>query len=199
MATMTADRLVEDYLQRLEATARHLPADRRAELVLEIREHIDHALSETGTEDELAVRNALERLGPPEDIVAAAEPAPAPAPRADAPARRPWLEIAAVIALLIPLAGWVVGFVLVALSRIWSNREKAIALALIVAAIVLPALGVMSSSGGVEEPVPVREPVEPPTSDSAGPGPSEFFLLVLGGLPAAVFLAWRLSMRRSTV
>jgi hypothetical protein len=198
MATMTADRLVEDYLQRLEATAQHLPADRRAELVLEIREHIDHALNETGTEDELAVRNALERLGPPEDIVSAAEPAPAPAPPpADAPARRPWLEIAAVIALLIPLAGWIVGFVLVALSRIWSNREKAIALALIVAAIVLPALGVMSSSGGVDESVPVGEPVVPPTSDSAGP--AEFFLLVLGGLPAAIFLAWRLSMRRSTV
>jgi hypothetical protein len=198
MATMTADRLVEDYLQRLEAAAHHLPADRRAELVIEIREHIDHALSETGTDDELAVRNALERLGPPEEIVAAAEPPPPAEPRR---AARGWLEIAALVALLIPFAGWLVGLVLVALSRVWSNREKALGLALILAAILLPALTFVGASAE-GEPVPIEDPTsrEGPGADTGGPG--EFVavaVMLLGGLPAAVFLGWRLSVRRSTV
>lgn len=195
MATMTADLLVEEYLRRLEAAGAHLPEDRRSELVLEIREHIDDALKESGA-DELAVRNALERLGPPEEIVAAAEPSPPPRSE-PAPAKRPWLEIAAIAALLVPFAGWLLGIVLVALSRVWSNREKALALALILAAILLPALGFMATSGGVDESVPVGEPVEPPTSDDVGP--TEFLVIVLGGLPAAAFLAWRLSLRRASV
>jgi uncharacterized membrane protein len=80
MTTVHSDRLVEDYLRRLEAAAiaAGLPPDRRAELVAEIREHVREALPDDDS-DETAVRNVLERLGPPEDIAAdAAEAGPAP-------------------------------------------------------------------------------------------------------------------------
>jgi uncharacterized membrane protein len=72
--TMNADTdaLVEDYLRRLDAAASTLPPDRRAELVSEIREHLQEALRHTGATDEVSVRNLLERLGPPEEIVAEA-------------------------------------------------------------------------------------------------------------------------------
>lgn len=67
---MNADNLVHDYISRLEARAASLPAERRAELVGEVREHIDTALREAGSADEVTVRNVLERLGSPDEIVA---------------------------------------------------------------------------------------------------------------------------------
>jgi hypothetical protein len=63
------DALVENYLRRLDAAASTLPPDRRAELVSEIRDHLQEGLRQSGTNDEASVRNLLERLGPPEDIV----------------------------------------------------------------------------------------------------------------------------------
>lgn len=75
---MNAEDLVRDYISRLEAQAASLPAERRAELVGEVREHIDSALLEAGHTDEVTVRNVLERLGPPEEIVAGEAPPAAP-------------------------------------------------------------------------------------------------------------------------
>jgi hypothetical protein len=64
--------LVDDYLRRLEAAAAALPTHRRDELISEIRDHLDEGLRQSATSDEVAVRNLLERLGPPEEIVSAA-------------------------------------------------------------------------------------------------------------------------------
>ncbi len=79
---MDADALVRDYLDRLETAAWRLPVDRRGELVGEVREHIATAMAEAGRSDELTVRNILERLGAPEEIVAAEGEPAAAAPRA---------------------------------------------------------------------------------------------------------------------
>jgi hypothetical protein len=67
------DPLVDDYLRRLDIAASALPAYRRDELVSEIRDHLREALRQTPAGDKAAVRNVLERLGPPEDIAAAAD------------------------------------------------------------------------------------------------------------------------------
>jgi hypothetical protein len=75
--TVHTDPLAQDYLSRLDAAASALPPDRRRELVSEIRDHLDEELRQARPGDEVAVRNALERLGPPEEIAAAAtDPAP---------------------------------------------------------------------------------------------------------------------------
>jgi hypothetical protein len=66
-----AEALIDDYLGRLQAASWPLPAGRRAELSDEVAEHIEAALAEAGRHDEVTVRNVLERLGPPEEIVAA--------------------------------------------------------------------------------------------------------------------------------
>lgn len=66
------DPSVDEYLRRLEAAASRLPADRRLELVSEIRGHLREALGEVPEGDEAGVRNVLERLGAPEEVAAAA-------------------------------------------------------------------------------------------------------------------------------
>jgi HAAS domain-containing protein len=190
MATMTAEHLVEDYLRRLEAAAGDLPRARRAELVQEIREHVEHGLDETGR-DEASIRNVLERLGPPEEIVAAAEP-----PSTVARAGR--LEIAAVIALVVPFLGWILGLALVAVSHVWSSRQKTIGIALALVPILLPAVGLtLASAEGTQEPVPVDAP-----SGSADTSSYEVFLFVamlLAGLPSAIYLGTRLRNSSRTI
>ncbi len=69
---VTTDPLAEDYLRRLDAAAAALPAHRRDELITEIRDHLQEALRQAPAGDQAAVRNLLERLGPPEEIAAAA-------------------------------------------------------------------------------------------------------------------------------
>jgi hypothetical protein len=71
MDTMETDHLVDDYLRRLEHAAAHMQRARRTELIAEIRGHIETALREEEAAGEAAVRNVLDRLGPPEEIVEA--------------------------------------------------------------------------------------------------------------------------------
>lgn len=70
------DPLVDDYLRRLQAAAASLPTYRREELVSDIRDHVQEALRRAPADDTAAVRNALERLGSPEEVAAAAIDAP---------------------------------------------------------------------------------------------------------------------------
>jgi hypothetical protein len=166
---MEADELVRDYLGRLEAAAWPLGADRRVELVAEVREHIESALAEAGHRDEVTTRNALERLGVPEEIVAAEmggeRPASGPAP---APVivevHRGWglAEIAAIAfltvgAVFLPIIGPLIGLVFVWGSSQWTTRQKWIATAIVVVLLLLPVLfllgvNVGSGSGSVQGP-----------------------------------------------
>ena len=134
---MMADQLVADYLRRLREAARALPADRREELIEEITAHIAEARAEGAAAggDPLAVRNILDRLGDPAEIVRTAadhafDGSPAPGARPAAARRRPGpLEITAVVLLLVggivlPVAGWVAGVILLWISPRWTSRDK---------------------------------------------------------------------------
>jgi hypothetical protein len=200
MITMETDRLVDDYLRRLEAAAAHLQRSRRAELLAEIREHIEAALREEQAADEVAVRNVLERLGPPEEIVQAAEPPPG-----ESLARTGKLEIAALVTMVFPFVGWLFGIVLVLLSQAWSRRDKAIGVALALAPLLVPiALALTAEGSGSQEPVPVGdEPAAglPQNTGEDGLTGSEVALLALAfvaGLPSALYLGWRLRRHPST-
>lgn len=159
---MDADALVRDYLGRLEAAAWRLAVGRRAELAGEVREHIATALAEAGRRDEVTVRNILERLGPPEEIVAAeGEPdAVVPALAATPPtgpnvARAPWgaVEVAALLlltvgAVLLPFVGALLGLVFVWLSAQWTRRQKVVATAIVLTVLMLPLLLVLAARAG---------------------------------------------------
>jgi hypothetical protein len=189
MDTMKTDRLIDDYLRRLEHAAAHLQRARRTELVAEIRSHIETALREEEAAGEAAVRNVLDRLGPPEEIVEAAEPPPPSSDR-----RGGVLEIVALLALIVPFIGWLAGTVLFFVSRAWSQRDKFIGAVLLWLPIAILGLGlVVGSPSGSEEATPPGDdrPVGEKVEDPATPGPAELVLLV-AGLPSAMYLGWQL-------
>lgn len=156
---MEPEALIGDYLRRLDAAAWPLPADRKAELAGEVREHIDAALGEAGRRDEATLRNVLERLGPPEEIVAAevsdetqARPH-ATSPVASAQPGVGAIEIIAILLLtlggfLLPLIGPVIGLAFVWLSPAWSTRVKLVVSAVVIGVLVLPILGLLSVGSG---------------------------------------------------
>ena len=145
MTTPTVDSLVEDYLARLRSAAQRLAPDRREELVEGITEHLQAARAAGAAADEAAVRTLLDRLGEPEEIVAAASEDGAPTV-AYGPAYGSWSaseagavpaapgtghEVAALVLLtvgsFIPLVGWLVGVVLLWTSTRWRVWEKVLA------------------------------------------------------------------------
>jgi uncharacterized membrane protein len=186
MNTVETDHLVDDYLRRLEHAAAHLPRARRAEIVAEIRSHIETALRQEEVGGEAAVRNVLDRLGSPEEIVEAAGPA--------ANDRRAGvLEIVALVALVVPLVGWLIGTVLVVASRVWSGREKLIGGLLLLLPIAILSLTFVAGSRMSQEATqsddipPLGQTVEDPRS--LGPIELVFFI---PALPSALYLGWRL-------
>ena len=189
MDTMETDHLIDDYLRRLEHAAAHMQRARRTELVAEIRGHIETALAQEQAAGEAAVRNVLDRLGPPEEIVEAAEP---PSPPGDR--RAGALEIVALLALIVPLIGWLIGIILVFASRVWSRRDKVIgAILLTLPALVLGLGYIAAGPNGSEESTPPGEtrPVGEKVESPIGPGPAELAFFV-AGLPSALYLGWRL-------
>jgi hypothetical protein len=153
-ATETA--LVRDYLGRLHAAGWGLDPARRDELVAEVGAHIDEALRaarDAGRHGEVVVRNVLERLGPPEEIVRAesegqpygvANASPPGYSALAAPGNQvgqataygedSWwgpVEIFAVLLLsvgsfLLPVLGPIIGVVLVWVSVRWTRPQKAV-------------------------------------------------------------------------
>jgi uncharacterized membrane protein len=166
------DALITAYLRRLDVAAASLPQERRAELEAEVREHIDTALSEDGIRDEVTIRNVLERLGSPEEIVAAeaagtksdrgtigpvSTRASAAQPNALSPSGKSLgaIEIIALLLLtvgsiLLPFIGPIIGLVFVWLSDRWNASEKVIATAIVAVLLVLPLalfLGASANAG----------------------------------------------------
>jgi hypothetical protein len=149
---MDTEGLVRDYLGRLEAAAWTLAGDRRSELVGEVREHIEVALTDAGRRDEVTVRNVLDRLGPPEEIVSAevgsdAAPSGAAAVLSHREGRLGLgaVEIVALLLLtvgtfVLPLIGPLLGLAFVWASTLWTTRDKIIGSAIAVLLLLLPVL-----------------------------------------------------------
>lgn len=126
--------LVQDYLRHLHGEALRLPVPEARELEAQIREHLTAALGQQPTEAE--VRQTLDRLGEPAELVDAAGGA-VPGPGLAQPDRREdgaWREVGALVALVaaavlfwllpVSLVLWLGGLVLLVLSRRWSVADK---------------------------------------------------------------------------
>jgi hypothetical protein len=140
--TATGNRYADAYLERLDAAAAVLPRHVRDELRDDIRDHLVRAVEEHG-DDEAALRNAVDALGEPADVVRAAaeEHEVVPAPQDD---RR--LTTGDLVALglyeLGPLAfgiGWLIGLFLFVRSPAWTRGEKA-------AGLLVPPGGAMAAA-----------------------------------------------------
>jgi len=188
----TADKLVADYLKRLNGELRGLSRVRRRELVDEISEHIAEARADLESENEAAIRTLLDRLGEPEEIAAEATERFGVVPR-----KAGWKEVGALIMLpiggvLLPVLGWFIGIVLLWISDAWSTRDKLVGTLLFPGGLLLPlALGVMAEgSSGCSTPVGTECP-----PDSGGTGAWQVALVVmllLVPLVTTVYLARRL-------
>ena len=137
-----ADRLVSDYLDRLERELAGFPAARRRELVQEISGHIAEARAALEDEDEPAIRNLLDRIGEPTDIAAEAGSG---SPEALPPAATKgsgWDVVALVLLLVgglaLPVVGWVIGVVLLWVSDSWTTIEKLIGTFVVPGGLALP-------------------------------------------------------------
>ncbi len=121
MTTDTLHPLAAEYLQRLRRAGRGLPPGRRRELLAEIEGHLSEAIGPDASDAQALT--ALDRLGEPEEIIAAEMPPPDG--RADRRGIREW---AAIILLLfggfIFGLGWLAGLVLLWSSRAWTTRDK---------------------------------------------------------------------------
>lgn len=151
----TPDKLVERYLKHLEVELDDLPSDRRREIVDEIAGHIGEARAALEHETEADVRNILEGLGDPADIAAdACERFDVHAPPPGTPSKPGAIEIGALILLLagglvIPVAGWLIGVVLLWISNAWNVRDKVIGTLFWPGGLGIPvALIILASTGG---------------------------------------------------
>jgi uncharacterized membrane protein len=197
------DELIEDYLGRLEAAAQGLPADRRAELVAEIREHVDTVLAQSPDRDESTVRTVLDRLGTPEEIVHEAGvglPEASPAREQTAtPAQTPprtragGFEVAAVILLLLggvllPGFGWFVGVVMLWASARWTLRDRLIGTLLFPGGLATPVFYLLfwggdtrcNGTGGCEA-----------SGTSAGVASTLVLVAIVGSVGSAAYLLHR--------
>lgn len=134
------DRLVQDYLARLESELSGIPRSGRREVLDEIRAHIVEASTELPPEDESGMRNVLERLGEPGEIAAEAR-----ARFGVLRAQTTWREIGALLllpfgGLILPVLGWFAGVVLLWVSDVWSARDKAIGTLLVPAGMAVAVL-----------------------------------------------------------
>jgi len=118
------DRLIDEYLRELRRELSDLPRASRQEVLDEIDEHIAEARAESAADDEVAIRNVLERLGDPATIAVDAR-------ERFGLQRRPagWREIAAIVLLpvggvILPVIGWFVGLILLWASDAWTTRDK---------------------------------------------------------------------------
>jgi len=186
-----AQDLVASYLRRLHDAASRLPPERREDLVAEITEHIESAQAD-GARSVAALREVLDRLGSPGDIVAAdiaVDPPPAVA-AAPGGAR---FELAAVSLLVLaellfwfPLFAvplWLAGVVLVFFGRRWNTADRVLALVVLAPAMwLLLMFGAASVSG--ESCASVG-----PVTDSRGrpvENPAETVITCTGGAPGWV-------------
>ena len=125
MTAPHADRIIADYLKRLDGELSPLPRARRREIRSEIEEHIAEAraaLSEVETDT--AVHEILDRLGEPEEIAAEASQRFGISAVKAGP-----LEIAALLligpmAVVVPFITRIAGALLVRRSGCWTSRDK---------------------------------------------------------------------------
>jgi len=202
----SADRLVEDYLDRLELELADFPSARRRELVQEISEHIAEARAGLESESEADVRNLLDRMGDPAEIAAEARGAPAEPPAAagaqEHGRRSGALDVVALILLLlggvvVPVIGWLVGVVLLWISSAWTARQKLLGTLLVPGGLALPLFLVTVGTSGKSCGGEVGGPLTCTGGNGAGSAAATVLVIALFVVPIAV-VAY-LARRRSQV
>jgi len=148
MTDHTAPQVVRNYLAQLETALTGVSTDVRDGIVAGVAEELSGL-------DAAAAAERIETLGDPAFIAAEARAeSPAPVVTAPAPAaefgmssQRWYIVLTTVLlefgGIVIPLAGWVVGIMLLWASPLWTRAEKLVATIVPPAAAVLVVLGAL--------------------------------------------------------
>lgn len=209
MMTVPDNPIVGDYLRRLEEAARDLPADRRAELVRDVREHIAVATAEAPPASDAETLQMLDRLGEPEEIVGSARAegglaVSGPAPSLPRNVAHPALDGLTVALLLvggfIVGIGWLAGVVLLWSSPTWRLRHRIAGTFVVPGGLLLPAfMGLFSNGSCTQTARPVRSGAGPGAGAGAqhcstvGPaiGLGVGLVLAAASISCAIYLARR--------
>ncbi|MFI9825652.1 DUF1700 domain-containing protein [Streptomyces sp. NPDC052013] len=205
--------IAEKYLAELERAAADLPANRRAELLADVRSHIDVARAEarstsTGeTDDDAEVRTILSQLGDPQEIIAAAlsdlpvVPADSGTPQAGSAKREAFALVLLItggfLFWLVPVVSWIVwviGLVLLYVSRRWTFGDKLIG-AVGVALAPLALSGSMLFAAGTEMCTSDAGAAVPECTTSGAMPPALAVCLLISLLALLIFATVRLAMR----
>lgn len=111
--------LIRDYLRRLHRASARLPRRERRELEADIREHL--AAAQRRGEGEAYIRQVLDDLGEPAEIVAAAGVG---APAATLSTRDLWTLVLLLVGAFVFVLPWFVGVLLLWTSESWSVDRK---------------------------------------------------------------------------
>ena len=143
--------LVRDYLADLESASTSLPTDARAELLDDVRTHIGLALEEAGRTDQATVRDVLDRLGAPGEIVAgeagedgaALGDVPRGSERQDGVQRPLSIETRALLlltvgAVVLPFVGPALGLWFASASTRWTLTQKRTAALILFVLLAMP-------------------------------------------------------------
>ena len=120
MAATSTDQLFDDYLSRLRVAAGGLPPEQRDELLSEISEHLDAAKAAGEANTEAGVRQVLDRLGSPAEIVQAATGSEVSSTISTRPmiVREGFAAFFLTFGSIIPVIGWLIGVVL-----LWTSKR----------------------------------------------------------------------------
>src|SRR5437899_6863028 len=121
MTATHAAQLVDEYLQRLKRELTDLSPDSRNQVIDEIRRHIAEERGGQAHESDATLMNLLERLGDPADIAAEARGGEKARTSVATTPRFGTLEV---LALILLVAAWPVGAILLWVSKTWTTREK---------------------------------------------------------------------------
>jgi uncharacterized membrane protein len=117
--------VVEEYLRELDRALYNLPVGRRREIVAEIREHIAEAGSMQGGEPtEAEMRTILDQVGEPETIAEEARQRFGITETRAGALEGLTLVFLLIGGIVIPMLGWIVGVVMLWVSRVWGTRDK---------------------------------------------------------------------------
>lgn len=193
---------IQRYLERLSKAAQDLPKARRRELVAEIEQHIRDALIEAPVGNEAEMLTLLDRIGEPDEIVAAAS---GPPKVTRSTAMETWAIVLLLLGGFLWFVGWIAGVVLLWSSSLWTTRDK------LIGTFVVPgglAAGVIFFFfAGVEGGQTCIRDGEAPVWTCTG-GPSTLALtgmivamavLVIGPIATAVYLGRRLSKEKQAL
>jgi hypothetical protein len=156
--TPAAEQAVTRYLDDLGRMLSPAPPAQRAEVLGQIRDHLDDALAELGpAPTEQQVHALLTELGPAADIAAAALPDTVPSRPLTARPWLPWLVVALVGLGVVPVLGLVAavaGLVLFGRSPLWDRGWKiggaiGYGVVLAIAAVVVTVATVSTPTGPV--------------------------------------------------